>query len=182
MSDNHPLREDFISHLLLLCAVIKNNKLIFKLNGAMQIWAGSSVGSGRMASIYLDIYSVIPLQVAVRNKVRLRRNKRPDLLLVAILLLDLLNLLWGWPLPRWIHHPGHHGARHGTVAVSWGAHGWPLWSHTAGWGHAWSLQWMHAKISFIRCSNHQQDGSKKRGSDIVLKLTIQCFILGKQHK
>lgn len=35
MSDNHPLREDFISHLLLLCAVNKNNKDIFKLNGAM---------------------------------------------------------------------------------------------------------------------------------------------------
>lgn len=63
-----------------------------------------------------------------------------NLLLVAILLLDLLNLLRGRPLPRWIHHAWHNGPRHGTVTIPWGTHGWPLWSHSAGWRHAWSLQ------------------------------------------
>lgn len=137
MSDNHPLREDFISHLLLLCAVNKNNKEIFKLNGAMHVYLIQELSRIRMACFYLSRNILCDPSL---GRARLLQHKTSNLLLVAILLLDLLNLLRGWPLPRWIHHPGHHRARHGTVAVSWGAHGWPLGSHTAGWGHAWSLQ------------------------------------------
>lgn len=68
------------------------------------------------------------------------------LLLVAILLLNLLNLLGGGPLTRWVHHTRHHGARHGAIAVSWGSHGRSLRGHTAGWRHARSL---HREIFFF---------------------------------
>lgn len=61
------------------------------------------------------------------------------LLLVAILLLDLLNLLGGRSLAGWVHYTRHHWARHGTIAISRGAHGWSLGGHTARWRHAWSL-------------------------------------------
>lgn len=54
------------------------------------------------------------------------------LLLVAVLLLNLLDLLGGRPLARGVHHPwSHDGARHGAVAVPWGAHGRALGCHAA---------------------------------------------------
>lgn len=79
------------------------------------------------------------------------------LLLVAILLLNLLNLLGGGPLARRVHHARHHRARHWAIAVSRGAHGWSLWGHTAGWRHARSLHreykkkiiFFHKKIFWV---------------------------------
>lgn len=55
-----------------------------------------------------------------------------DLLLVAVLLLlNLLNLLGGRPLTRWVHNTWHPRARHWAATVSWRAHCWSLWGHTA---------------------------------------------------
>lgn len=71
------------------------------------------------------------------------------LLLVAILLLNLLNLLGGGPLARRVHHARHHRARHWAIAVSWGSHGWSLWGHTAGWRHARSLHREYKKNYFL---------------------------------
>ena len=43
------------------------------------------------------------------------------LLLVAVLLLDLLDLLWSRPLPGRVHD-GHARAGHRVVTVPWRAH------------------------------------------------------------
>lgn len=83
------------------------------------------------------------------------------LLLVAILLLNLLNLLGGGPLARRVHHARHYRARHWAIAVSWGGHGWSLRGHTAGWRHAWSLHREYKKKDFSSIKFHRREKKKK---------------------
>lgn len=65
---------------------------------------------------------------------------RNSLLVAVLLLLNLLDLLRSGPFPGRVHHAGHPRARHGAAAVTRWAHGGALRGHTAGWGHARSLQ------------------------------------------
>lgn len=91
-------------------------------------------------TICLKLKILEPFQLITEPRLRdILSMMMDDLLLVSVLLLHLLNLLGGGPLTRRVHHARHHRARHWTVAVPWGAHGWSLRCHTIGWRHAGSL-------------------------------------------
>lgn len=101
-------------------------------------------------------------------------HRREDVLLVTALLLNLLNLLGGWPLARRVHHTGHSRARHWAVTVSGGTHGWSLWSHTARRRHSWSLR-RKMSIFLMKHISHQSQVNAHTVQPLILKLLSQAF-------
>ena len=146
----------------------------------MYIWSSNSVGLGWLAFIYPDVFPVIPIRVAERQKPDSCGIRNPTYCWLRLCCWTCWICCGAGLFRDGSITPGITGRDTGLLPYPGGPMAGPCGVIRLEGGMPGLCS--KCKKIFINSNKCRQDGSRKRRSDIVLKLTIQWFFLEKQRK